>query len=408
MPGYPTIQLTEEGMRDGLQIEDPNIPVQNKIRLLDALSETGLREISVGSFVSPKWTPQMACIEELVRGFHPKAGVRYTYTALNDRGVERAREFTPPLTERAREYATHVNLCDVFAQRNTNRTQAQEIAQWPRQIERAQERGITEGGIGLSAAWGSNWVGEFTLDQRMLFLDRQHQLWAEAGITVTRVSLADPMSWNMPHHVERQLEAIKERWPSIRDFNLHLHNGRGMALPSVYAALRVLDGADTLRLQSSIGGMAGCPYCGNGRAAMMMATEDLVHMLEDMGISTGVDLYKLIEVVWLAEEIVGHPLYGFVSKAGPRPRYEHLYAMDMPRIESLQEARHFILGPKAYEGAPSPWTEPITSWQRPEAQLKSVRPEPLGKLGTGSVEGAESNGHSSEPAPTSESTPIAR
>jgi hydroxymethylglutaryl-CoA lyase len=192
------------------------------------------------------------------------------------------------------------------------------------------------------------------------------------------VDLADPMSWNMPHHVERQIEAIKDQWPSIVDFNLHLHNGRGMALPSTYAALRVLAGTDTLRLQSAIGGMAGCPYCGNGRAAQMMATEDLVHMLEDMGISTGVDLYKLIEVVWLAEEVVGHPLYGFVSRCGPRPRYDKLYAMDMPRIETLDEARHFIKGPGAYEGAPSPWKAPITSWQRPESQI---------------AEAASSNGH---------------
>lgn len=118
------------------------------------------------------------------------------------------------------------------------------------------------------------------------------------------------------------------------------------------------------------GGMAGCPYCGNGRAAMMIATEDLMHMLEEMGISTGVDLYQLIEVVWLAEEIVGHPLYGFVSKAGPRPRYNRLYPMDMPHIETLERARHFILGPKAYEGAPSPWQAPITSYQRPDSLIQ--------------------------------------
>jgi hydroxymethylglutaryl-CoA lyase len=292
MAGYPKIYLTEEGMRDGLQIESPDIPVAEKIRLLDALSETGLKEIAVGAFVSPRWTPQMAEVDDLVRGFHPRPGVRYTYTALNDRGVERARAFTPPLSEPLRLHGTSVHLCDVFVQRNANRTQAQEIARWPDRIARAKELGATEGGIGLGAAWGSNWTGEFTLEQRMQMLDRQVQLWDAAGITVTRVDLADPMSWNMPHHVERQLEAIKLRWPSITDFNLHLHNGRGMALPSTYAALRVLGGGDTLRLQSAIGGMAGCPYCGNGQAAQMMATEDLVHMLEDMGISTGVDLYR--------------------------------------------------------------------------------------------------------------------
>jgi hydroxymethylglutaryl-CoA lyase len=191
---------------------------------------------------------------------------------------------------------------------------------------------------------------------------------------VKRVEFSDAMSWNMPHQVEQTLAAVKERWPSINDFNLHLHNGRGTALASVYAALRVLDGGDTLRLQSSIGGMAGCPYCGNGRAAMMIATEDLMHMLEEMGIHTGVDLYKLVEVVWLAEEIVRHPLYGFVSKAGPRPRYDRLYPMDMPRIETLAEAKHFIVGPKAYEGAPSPWSAPITSSQRPESLVNASRP----------------------------------
>jgi hydroxymethylglutaryl-CoA lyase len=176
------------------------------------------------------------------------------------------------------------------------------------------------------------------------------------------------MGWNMPHQVERTLAAVKERWPSINDFNLHLHNARGTALASVYAALRVMDSSDTLRLQTSIGGMAGCPYCGNGQAAMMIATEDLMHMLEEMGIHTGVDLYKLIEAVWLAEEVVGHPLYGFVSKAGPRPRFDKLYPMDMPRIETLAQARHFILGPKAYEGAASPWKQQITSYQRSEFQ----------------------------------------
>ena len=374
MAGYPKILHTEECMRDGLQIENQNIPVEDKIRLIDALSETGLKEIAVGSFVSPRWTPQMACMDDLVRGFHPKPGIRYTYTALNERGFERARAFTPPLSARMVQYSTKVDMCDVFAQRNSNRTQAQQIAGWVNQIEKARANNITEGGISINNAWGSNWTGEFTQEQRMLAFDRMYQMWTDAGIKVTLIGFSDAMSWNMPHQVERQLAAIKERWPSITDFNLHLHNGRGVALASVYAALRVLDSGDTLRLQSTIGGMAGCPYCGNGRAAMMIATEDLMHMLEEMGISTGVDLYKMVEVVWLAEEIVGHPLYGFVSKAGPLPRYERLYPMDMPRIESLDQAKHFILGPKAYEGAQSPWAAPITSYQRPESLIRGSAP----------------------------------
>ena len=100
MASYPKIVHTEEGMRDGLQIESADIPVAAKIRLLNALSKTGLKEINVGSFVSPKYTPQMACVEELITGFTPEPGVRYTYTALNDKGVERAKAYTPPLTPR--------------------------------------------------------------------------------------------------------------------------------------------------------------------------------------------------------------------------------------------------------------------------------------------------------------------
>ena len=217
----------------------------------------------------------------------------------------------------------------------------------------------------------------------MKALDRMYQAWTEVGVKVTRVSLADPMSWAMPHQVEAQLIAIKERWPSITDFNLHLHNGRGLALASVYAALRVLDGSDTLRLQSTVGGFAGCPFCGNGRAATMIATEDLMHMLEEMGIHTGVDLYKLIECAWLAEEILGHPLYGNVSKAGPRPRYDKLYPMDMPHIETLEQAKHFLKGPAVYAGAVSPWREPIRSFQRPEAPVPPMpeRVQPLQSVG---------------------------
>ena len=367
MAGYPKILHTEEGMRDGLQIESKDIPIAAKIRLLNALSETGLREINVGSFVSPKYTPQMAKVDELLQGFTPKAGVLYTYTALNDRGNERAKEYTPPLSPKVSEAFTRVDMCDVFAQRNTNRTQAQQMAVWPKQIEKALEKGVTEAGMSISNVWGSNWIGEAPFEQHMLMFDRMYRLWDDAGIKVTKIGMADATGWCMPHQVERTVAGIKERWPSIKDFNLHLHNTRGVALASIYAALRVLDGNDTLRLQSSIGGMAGCPYCGNGRAAMMIATEDLMHMLQEMGISTGVDLYKLVETVWLAEEVVGHPLFGFVSKAGPRPRFNRLYAMDMPHIETLEQAKHFIRGPQAYAGAHSPWQEPITSFMRPEA-----------------------------------------
>jgi hydroxymethylglutaryl-CoA lyase len=364
---YPRVEITEEGMREGMQIESAEISVADKIRLLDALSNTGLKEIVVGSFVSPKWTPQMANIEQVVAGFQPRPGVRYTALVANEKGRERARQFMPPLSEDERSTALLVHLCDVFVQRNYNRTQAQEIAAWPRTIERALVRGATTGTMVLGAAWGSNWVGDFTDAQRLTMLRRMHTAWTDAGITVTGVGFLDPMGWNMPDQVERLLKTIKAQWPAITEFYFHLHDTRGTALTSVYAALNTLEPTDTLRLDAAIGGMAGCPYCGNGRAATLLCTEDLVHFLEELGVPTGVDLDRLVETVWLAESIVGHQLYGHVSKAGPRPRYERRYPMDMPFVETLAQARHFLLGPSVYEGALSPWTAPISSFQRAES-----------------------------------------
>jgi hypothetical protein len=96
MTTYPKVTLTEEGMRDGMQIERADIPVKDKIKLLNALSQTGLKEIAVGSFVNPRWVPQMTCIDELVQGFDPKPGVTYVATALNEKGRERIREYVPP------------------------------------------------------------------------------------------------------------------------------------------------------------------------------------------------------------------------------------------------------------------------------------------------------------------------
>ena len=364
----PRLVLVEEGMREGLQIEDSAIPVADKVRLLDVLSGTGLRNIVVGSFVSPKWTPPMAGIDELVRSFTPAEGVAYTALALNQRGVERRAEYVPGrlslLDERP---ATRAHLCDVFAQRNTNRTQEQEIASWSGVIAAAVEAGATEAEIGVGAAWGSNWVGAFTHAERMDMLQRQHDQWDAAGIAVTKVFLADPMGWNLPWQVREDLAEIRRRWPRVREIHLHLHDTRGMAGISLYTALGCLDDTFTLTADTSIGGMAGCPYCGNGRAATLFPTEDLVVLLDALGYDTGVDVDRLVDAVALAEEIVGHRLYGHVSKAGPRVGGDRRYPMDLPFIETLDQAQHFRKGPAVHRGAISPWKHPISSWQRPES-----------------------------------------
>lgn len=361
MTTLPTVVIIEEGMREGMQIESADIAVADKIRLLDALSATGLKHIVVGSFVSPRWVPQMAHIEEVIAGFTPVAGVEYTALALNARGLQRRLEHTPPLSELPERQRTTVHLCDVFVRRNTARSQADEIAALPRTIARAVENGITDAVVAINAAWGSNWLGQFSLEQRMDLLDLQFEQWRAAGVEPGTIWIGDPMSWNTPRAVEETLKACRERFPAVSTYHLHLHNARGSALTSAYQALRALGPEHTLILDSAVGGMGGCPYCGNGRATRMIPTEDLVDLLEEEGIDTGVDLAALIEVAHLAEEVVGHELYGHVSKGGPRPRGEARYPMDMPLVETVAEAQHFRLGPHTYRGGLAPWKEAVTS-----------------------------------------------
>ena len=361
MRQWPKVEYKEECMREGMQIEDVHIPVEKKLRLLEAISETGLKNIVVGSFVSPKYTPQMACIDELLSRFRPTAGVTYTALVANARGEERARAYSPPLTlEREPVPFLRCHLCDIFVRRNFNRAQSQEIERWPQVVERAKQKNSPAGGIGINAAWGSNFLGPFSLAQRMEMLNRQHALWDEAGIPVTHVSLGDPMSWNAPHDVEETLTVIKQRWPAITHFKLHFHNARGMAMCSIYAALRTLEATDTVYLDGSIGGIGGCPYCGNGRATGMAATEDLMHLLQRMGIETGVDLGRLIDCAWMVEEMVGRPTMGQVSKAGPCPvDPKDWYDPNMPFVETFEQAPHFRLGPEVYKDGQRPWKEPI-------------------------------------------------
>ena len=361
---YPTVVYTEEGMREGMQIEDAGISIDDKVALLDSLSETGLKRIVVGSFVSPKYTPQMARIEELVQRFHPKEGVTYTALALNEQGVERARKYSPPLTiERGVGRPTlSCHMCDVFARRNTNRSQMQEMQEWPRVIATAQETGATEAGIGTNATFGSNFVGDFSVDMVMKFMAKQHELWDEVGIEVTAVSVGDPMGWCHPAKVEEIFHRVKVKWPEVTNFRAHLHNSRGMAISSMYAAITSLGPEDTLNVDGTIGGFGGCPYCGNGRATGLSPTEDVIHMMEGMGIETGVDIYKLIECVWMCEQMLGRQLWGHVSRAGPRPdTVEELYDINAPFVATLEEATHFSRGPEVYEGGIYPWRGPIES-----------------------------------------------
>jgi hydroxymethylglutaryl-CoA lyase len=347
------VDIRDDTMREGLQIESRDIPVSEKLRLLDALGETGLKVISIGSFASPKWTPQMACIDEIAEKFVPKPGVTYTAAVFNQQGFERADKYFPKINVRNVDYMTHIEVGRVFAVRNYNRTPEQLLQQGDRTIQRARQAGVESGGIVLGNPFGSNFEGDFTLEQSLAVLEDVINRWHAQDLTVKSCKIIDDMGACMPDQLIEMLTAISERWPEITDFGLHLHNQRGVTNICYYEALKF----GVTQFDTSLGGLGGCPYCGNGRSAGHVPTEDLVYMCQEMGIETGLDLDKLIEATVIAEEVVGHPLWGHVSKAGPRPRGKSLYPNNMPFVETLDEAAHFRKGPSAYAHQVKPWKE---------------------------------------------------
>ena len=361
-----SVTITDDTMREGLQIESPDIPVSEKLRLLDALGETGAKVISIGSFAHPKWTPSMACIDDIATQFVPKPGIKYTAAVFNKKGFDRADSYYPKIDVRGRRFGTHVELCDSFARRNYNRTQAQQIAGMDASIAGAKAAGAEAASVAIGNPFGSNFEGPFGLERRMELLALMIGKWQAAGIPVRKVSFLDAMGWNMPHEVRETITAIRDRWPEVEVFHMHLHNTRGATMASFYEALML----GATEFDTSIGGMGGCPYCGNGRAAGHVPTEDFVHLCHEMGIETGYDLDKLITAAAIAEEVVGHPLWGHVSKGGPRPHTEKdLYPLNMPFVESLEEASHFRNGPSVYEGQISPWQQgsPLIAGERATA-----------------------------------------
>ncbi|MFT7651186.1 MAG: hydroxymethylglutaryl-CoA lyase [Limisphaerales bacterium] len=347
------VNIFDDTMREGLQIESPDISVAEKLRLLDAVGEMGAKMVTIGSFAHPKWTPSMANIDEIAEQFQPKPGVTYTAAVFNKRGYDRADGYYPKIDVRQKRYGTHVELCDTFARRNYNRTQAEMIQQVEASVQNAKENEVEVGSVALGNPFGSNFEGAFDLDRRMALLDLMVDKWHAVGIKVSRVSFLDAMGWNMPHTVRETIVAIRDKYPEIETFHMHLHNTRGVTMASYYEAL-TLGATD---FDTSLGGMGGCPYCGNGRAAGHVPTEDFVHLCHSMGIETGYDLDKVISAARIAEEVVGHSLWGHVSKAGPLPTADTLYPADMPFVESLEEAAHFYKGAESYTGQISPWRE---------------------------------------------------
>ena len=294
-----SISLREVGPRDGLQNEDP-VPTPAKIALIDLLGHTGVSRIEAVSFVRADAIPQMADADEVWAGVARVPTVRYSALAPNLRGARRA------LAAGFTEVEVVVSASDTHNRKNVNRSTEQSLDEIAVVIDEAHRRGATCQVI-VSTAWGCPYEGDVPVDR---------VLWA-AGRAVAdgadSVSFGDTTGMATPRRVRDLVGGFRSRYPDT-PLNLHFHNTRGTGLANVLAALEL--GVDDF--DASVGGLGGCPYAPG--ATGNIATEELVHMVEDMGVATGVDLDAMIGAAAEAERIVGRELPSQVLRAGPRTR----------------------------------------------------------------------------------------
>ena len=306
------IIIHELGPREGMQIEKTPIATSEKIRLVDLLSDCVFPEIEVTSFVSPKWVPQMADAEQVAAGFKRRAGTRYTCVYLNTQGMARA-VGTQKLDV---EGSLSVTASETFSKTNTNRTIAETFAETERRIEALQQMNVPISEVSVMAAFGCNYEGNVAPEHVVRLIERMMGIAAAHGLPIKLIQLADSMGWGNPQSVRKLVGMVQDRWPDSR-INLHLHDTRGMGLANALAAMEM--GVDDF--DSAVAGLGGCPYAGFKDAPGNIATEDLVHLCNEIGVETGVDLERLLDVARDAEKIVGHPLPGKVMRGGHLDSY---------------------------------------------------------------------------------------
>ena len=314
------VDIQEEGPREGFQIEPGPISTERKIELIDALSETGLKKIQVASFVNPKRVPGWADADAVIDGFAAKEGIVYHALWLNEKGIERAMQHSDKLTHMG---SISTTASETFMKHNTNR--GFEIN---REVQRGQLKLYKKYGIevrraSLMTAFGCNFEGSVAPGTAVERLQEILDIAAEEGTDIEILSLADTMGWAAPKGIKEVVGKVRETWPDKR-ICLHLHDTRGMGVANVYAGMEM--GVDLF--DSSVAGLGGCPFAALKGAAGNVCTEDVVFLCNELGIETGVDLDKLIEVARLAEDIVGHPLPGSIMHAGSLTQYRGAIAAE--------------------------------------------------------------------------------
>ena len=296
MSGTPSsVRIVEVGARDGLQNEKTIVAAAVKIELIDRLSATGLRTIEATSFVSPKWIPQLADAAEVFAAIEKKPGVSYPVLVPNLQGYERAREVG------ATDIAVFTAASEAFNRKNINASIDESIERFIPVIERARADGVSVRGY-VSTVLGCPYQGDVPLSDVVRVARRLHELGCY------EISLGDTIGIGTPAKARAMLRAVAAEVP-MSALAVHFHDTRGQALANILACLE--EGIAVV--DSSVSGTGGCPYAKG--ATGNVATEDVVYMLEGMGIATGVDLPKLIDTgLWLSTQL-GHETSSKVARA---------------------------------------------------------------------------------------------
>jgi hydroxymethylglutaryl-CoA lyase len=295
--GLPAdVTIWEVGARDGLQNESAIVPVDVKIEFLDRLASAGLTTLEATSFVSPKWVPQLADAEQLLAGLDRRDGVRYPVLVPNERGLDRA------LAAGVDHIAIFGSATETFAQRNLNSTLDGQFAMFEPVVTRARAAGLDVRAY-LSMCFGDPWQGAVPKEQ-VVWIGRRL-----LDLGCSQLSLGDTIGVATIGQVEALLSGFLAEGVPIESLAVHFHDTYGQALANTLAALRM----GVSCVDSSAGGLGGCPYAES--ATGNLATEDLVWMLDGLGVRTGVDLDALVATsVWLAERM-GRPSPSRVVRA---------------------------------------------------------------------------------------------
>ena len=281
----PRVKLVDVGPRDGLQNEKAPVPAAIKIELVHRLQAAGLKEIEVTSFVSPKWVPQMADAAEVMAGICRVPGVRYSVLTPNLKGFDAA------VSSRPDEVVVFAAASEAFSQRNINCSIAESIERFRPVVEAAKAANIYVRGA-ISCAVGCPYEGEIA-PERVEMVARLMK-----GIGVQHIGIADTIGVGTPLKVQRAMEAALKHY-AVDDMSGHFHDTYGQALANTLAALDL----GVWQFDTSSAGLGGCPFAKG--ATGNVATEDVVYMLQGMGIETGIDLDKLIDAGQFISDFLG-------------------------------------------------------------------------------------------------------